>query len=150
MKPRVPPAIVLLVHFGVAWLLSKYLKSANFSIPGQETIAMLLGIFGCALVIYSMYTLHRANTTVDPIFPEKASSLITTGPFNFSRNPIYLALLIILMAWVIWLGNAVAVLLPVTFVWQLTYFQIKAEEEALTEKFGTVYQEYKLKVRRWI
>jgi len=150
MNQRVPPAIVLLVHFGVVWLLNKYLKFANFTIPGQGTVAILLGISGCALVIYSMYTLHRANTTIDPIFPEKASSLITAGPFSISRNPIYLALLLILMAWIIWLGNAVAVLLPVTFVWHLTYFQIKAEEAALEEKFGTVYQKYKLKVRRWI
>ena len=150
MKQRVPPAIVLLVHFGVAFLLNKYLRFADFSITGQETVAMLFGISGCALVIYSMYTLYRARTTIDPIFPNKATSLITTGPFNISRNPIYLALLLILLAWIIRLGNVVAVLLSVTFVWHLTRFQIKAEEEALEEKFGTAYQEYKLKVRRWI
>ena len=150
MKQRVPPAIVLLVHFGVAFLLKRYLRLANFSISGQETVAILLGISGCALVIYSMYTLHRAHTTIDPIFPDKATSLITTGPFSVSRNPIYLALLLILLAWITRLGNVVAVLLSVTFVWHLTRFQIKAEEEALEEKFGTAYQEYKLKVRRWI
>lgn len=150
MKKRLPPAIVLIVHFGVAFLLKKYLILANFSISGQAAVSMLFGISGLALVIYSMYTLYRARTTIDPIFPEKATSLITTGPFSISRNPIYLALLLILMAWIIRLGNVVAVLLSLTFVWHLTRFQIKAEEEALEEKFGKAYQEYKLKVRRWI
>jgi protein-S-isoprenylcysteine O-methyltransferase Ste14 len=62
----------------------------------------------------------------------------------------YLALLLILMAWIIRQGNLVAVILAITFVWQLTHFQIRAEEKALEEKFGEKYSEYRSKVRRWI
>jgi protein-S-isoprenylcysteine O-methyltransferase Ste14 len=54
------------------------------------------------------------------------------------------------MAWIIRQGNLVAVFLAVTFVWQLTHFQIRAEEQALEEKFREKYSEYRLEVRRWI
>jgi protein-S-isoprenylcysteine O-methyltransferase Ste14 len=54
------------------------------------------------------------------------------------------------MAWIIRQGNLVAVILAITFVWQLTHFQIRAEEKALEEKFGEKYSEYRSKVRRWI
>jgi len=94
--------------------------------------------------------MRRAGTTVDPMDPTKASSLVVSGIYRISRNPIYLALLLILMAWIIRQGNLVAVFLAVTFVWQLTHFQIRAEEQALEEIFREKYSEYRLEVRRWI
>ena len=150
MGPRVPPSVVFLIHFGLVWISSKYLTFANFTFPGQELITLLLSITGIVIAVTAILAMRRAGTTVDPVVPSKASSLVNSGIYSISRNPIYLALLLILMAWIIRQGNLVAVFLAITFVWQLTHFQIRSEEKALEEKFGEKYSEYRSKVRRWI
>jgi len=150
MGSRLPPSVVFIIHFGLVWISGRYLTFANLTFPGQELITLVLSITGIVIAVTAIIAMRRAGTTVDPIDPTKASSLVVSGIYRISRNPIYLALLLILMAWIIRQGNLVAVFLAVTFVWQLTHFQIRAEEQALEEKFREKYSEYRLEVRRWI
>ena len=81
--------------------------------------------------------------------PSKATSLVTGGIYNYSRNPMYLALLLILLAWGLWLGNAFNILLAAGFVGYMNKFQIIPEETALASKFGKTYHQYCILVRRW-
>ena len=150
MKLKVPPAFVFGAHFALVWGISKYLIFANFDFSGKLLLAHILSMTGFLIAVIAILTLYRAGTTIDPADPGKASQLISTGVFKWSRNPIYLALLLILMAWIVWKGNAVAALMAISFIWYLTHFQIIPEEIALEEKFGTEFREYKIKVRRWI
>lgn len=147
---RIPPAAVLLVNMGLVWLCSKYLVFANLDFPGQKYIALLFGLVGFMLSLLAMFTMHQKGTTVDPVSPDKASKLVTTGVFQWSRNPIYLALVLILMSMIIWLGNWVSIFCCFIMVWYLSRFQIRAEEKVLQEKFGAQYGNYRKKVRRWI
>jgi len=82
--------------------------------------------------------------------PETASRLVDSGIFRFSRNPMYLALLMALGAWGIFLGNLWGLLLIAGFVFYMNQFQIKPEERALETTFGPAYINYKSKVRRWL
>jgi protein-S-isoprenylcysteine O-methyltransferase Ste14 len=150
MKLSMPPAVILMVHLGLAWLCNRFLGFANFQFSFQKLVSLSLFFVGIIMTIWTIFVMYRARTTIDPVSPDRASKLITTGIFSISRNPIYLALLMLLMAWVIWLGNVIAIFLGATFVWQLTHFQIHAEEEALEAKFGKRYLEYKKRVRKWI
>jgi len=82
--------------------------------------------------------------------PEKASSLVTTGIYRFTRNPMYLGLLFVLFAWAVFLASVWALLGPVAFVFYIDRFQIAPEEAILAGMFGAAYTEYKARVRRWL
>ncbi len=82
--------------------------------------------------------------------PEKASKVVDTGIYAYSRNPMYLALLLVLLALASFLANiAVLFIIPV-FIAYITRFQIIPEERALTNNFGRDYLDYTNRVRRWI
>jgi protein-S-isoprenylcysteine O-methyltransferase Ste14 len=87
---------------------------------------------------------------VNPLDPSKASRLVTDGVFRVSRNPMYLGLVLLLIAWSIWLGSASPWLVPPLFVILLTVVQIILEEHALSQRFGEQYLAYQRSVARWI
>lgn len=87
---------------------------------------------------------------MNPIKPMTTSSLVTGGAFRFTRNPMYLSLLLYLIAWAVYLSNVWALLLVPMFVLYINEFQIKPEERALSSLFGPEYAAYKEMVRRWL
>ena len=92
----------------------------------------------------------RLRTTVDPRYPEKASKLVVVGIYRYSRNPMYLAIAIVLFGISIFLGALSSLLILFLFVAYINRFQIVPEEQILKEKFGRQYLEYADQVRRWI
>src|SRR3989442_9289182 len=92
----------------------------------------------------------RARTTINPTKPSATSSLVTSGVFRFTRNPMYLSLLLYLLAWAAYLANWLAFLFLPVFVLYINEFQIKPEERALLSLFGPEYASYKGRVRRWL
>ncbi len=150
MKLKIPPAIVFMVHLGLVWVLDQIIGS---DVPGSETqriITQVLGTAGVAIILVALGGFRRAGTTVNPMKPAQASRLVQTGIYRYTRNPMYLALLLILLAWITWKGVWPAMLLAFIFVWYMTEFQIKPEEQALQERFGEEYLHYKQRVRRWL
>jgi protein-S-isoprenylcysteine O-methyltransferase Ste14 len=87
---------------------------------------------------------------MNPTKPSATSSLVTNGVFRFTRNPMYLSLLLYLVAWAVYLANWLALLLVPVFMLYITRFQIKPEERALSAQFGPEYASYKARVRRWL
>ena len=87
---------------------------------------------------------------MNPIKPSAASSLVTGGVFRFTRNPMYLSLLLYLLAWAAYLSNWLALLFVPVFVLYINELQIKPEERALAVLFGAEYASYKGRVRRWL
>ena len=73
--------------------------------------AVLISNRTLATAIAALIQFFSAKTSVDPLHPDKASALVTSGVYSISRNPQYLALLMVLLAWGLWLGNAFNVLL---------------------------------------
>lgn len=98
----------------------------------------------------SVWQCHRHKTSIDPQQLNKTTTLVTSGIFRITRNPMYLSLLLILMAWALWLGNGLAWIGVIAFVFLMNRFQILREEVYLEKKFGEVYRQYKSRVRRWI
>jgi len=109
----------------------------------------LLIVLAVVIALIALIQFFRAGTTTDPLNPDKASVLMTRGVYSLSRNPMYLALLLILLAWGLWLGNAFNTLLAAGFVSVMNKLQIKKEEAVLLTKFGKEYAQYCIKVRRW-
>ena len=98
----------------------------------------------------SMIQFFIRKTTINPHNFKHTTQLVSTGIFRFSRNPMYLSLLLMLIAWTVWLGNSLAWLGVIVFILVMNHCQIAREEAYLESKFGDEYRHYKQKVRRWL
>ncbi len=87
---------------------------------------------------------------MNPIKPGAASSLVSSGVYRFTRNPMYLGLSVTLLGWAMFLSNPLALLAVPLFVLYINRFQINPEERVLSSLFGAEYAAYKEKVRRWL
>jgi protein-S-isoprenylcysteine O-methyltransferase Ste14 len=93
---------------------------------------------------------RRARTTVNPMKPEAATSLVSSGIYRITRNPMYVGLLFVLVAWAAGLSSAWSMLEPLAFFLYIGRFQITPEERVLSQLFGAEYSAYKARVRRWL
>ncbi|MBS3786127.1 MAG: isoprenylcysteine carboxylmethyltransferase family protein [Gammaproteobacteria bacterium] len=150
MKTKLPPPAVLLIVGGFAWGIDWLLPDWRLPIAGLETLAGLLAGAAITLMVVAAWWVIRHRTTLNPIHPERASRLITSGPYQHSRNPIYLADMVLLVAWIVWLGNMASALTMPLFILYLNHFQIRPEERALALNFGEAYRTYCRQVRRWL
>ncbi len=149
MNLRIPPIVFFSLTAFFMYLLAEFLPVGYFDFFGRLYLMGILLVLALAIAITALIQFLRARTTVDPLHPDKASSLVTRGVYSISRNPQYLALLMVLLAWGLWLGNAFNVLLAAGFVSLMNRFQISREEASLQEKFDNEYRQYCIKVRRW-
>ncbi|MBS0396154.1 MAG: isoprenylcysteine carboxylmethyltransferase family protein [Proteobacteria bacterium] len=113
-------------------------------------LAAVPGLLAILLVASALRRFRAAGTTVNPLDPDAASHLVTGGVYRWTRNPMYLGLLLLLAAWALWMRSAAPwVVLPL-FVGFLTVAQIRPEEAALQRRFGEAYDAYRARVRRWL
>ena len=147
---KVPPVAQVIITAAAMYGVSKMVPALTFSLNGSTALAVGLGVMGMSLGVMGVTQFRKAQTTPNPQALEKVSSLVTSGIYRYSRNPMYLGLVLILLGWAFYLSHFLAfVLLPV-FILYMTRFQIKPEEEMMARKFGKTYQAYLNKVRRWI
>jgi protein-S-isoprenylcysteine O-methyltransferase Ste14 len=147
---KIPPPVQALVFGVLMWVVARQVSDGQFQFDLQLPVAILFAVAGVVLVVTSMLEFRRASTTIDPFRPEEASSLVDSGVFGFSRNPMYISLLLVLIGWFIWLGSLYNLAVLALFVSYITVFQIKPEEAAMKSLFGEEYDQYRSKVRRWI
>ncbi|WP_232231415.1 methyltransferase family protein [Maribacter sp. 1_2014MBL_MicDiv] len=132
------------------YLLDLVLPIGYFDFFGRLMLAKFLVGIGMVIALLALIQFRLAITTVDPTKPDKAQSLVISGVFKFSRNPMYLALLLILLALGIFLGNAFNTLVAAGFVAYMNRFQIIPEEQILLNKFGHSFKDYCILTRRWL
>ncbi|MGB5229455.1 MAG: isoprenylcysteine carboxylmethyltransferase family protein [Eudoraea sp.] len=149
MKLKLPPVIVFLVFGSLMYLLAEFLPVGDFDFFGRSILIKTLLVLAVVISSVALLQFYLAKTTADPKNLAKASSLVSNGVYKYSRNPMYLGLLLILLAWALWLGNAFNVLLAAGFVSYMNAFQIQPEESTLASLFGKEYNHYFIKVRRW-
>lgn len=150
MELKLPPVIVFLIFAALMFLVDRLLSFGEFDFWGRSYLISSLLILGVAVGITALMHFFKFRTTVDPTRPSKASALVTSGIFSYSRNPMYLAMLLILLALGLAFGNAFNALLAAAFVIFMNRFQIIPEERALLILFRKAYQQYCLNVRRWL
>ncbi|EEW09833.1 conserved hypothetical protein [Vibrio mimicus VM573] len=93
---------------------------------------------------------RRHKTTVNPLAPDLAATVVDSGVFALSRNPMYLALLLLLFGLAYWQENALSLVMVGGFMIYMNQYQIEPEERILEAKFGETYLQYKQRVRRWV
>ena len=149
MKLKIPPALIFAFTALCMYLLASFLPVGYFDFFGRSYLMWTLLMIATVVGLVSLIQFFRTKTSIDPLDPNRASSLVTSGVYAISRNPMYLALLLILLAWGLWLGNAFNTLLAAGFVAVMNRYQISREEAVLLQKFGKEYSQYCIKVRRW-
>ena len=150
MKLKIPPAVQTLIFAAMMWLVDQYLSLGSFSFTHQKNLAKIILAMGAFIAVIAVMRFISAKTTSDPMHPLKAKHLVTNGIYSYSRNPMYLAILVVLIAWMLALGNFFNLIILGVFIWYITEFQIKPEEQALIKLFGEKYTDYCKNVRRWI
>lgn len=150
LELKVPPVAIFLVAAAAMWLLARAVPAGAFSFPGQLLAASVMLLLAGLVGMAGVRTFAKAGTTVNPLRPESASQLVTGGIYRRTRNPMYLALLLALVAWGTWLGSAPALLAIPVFVLAINRLQIQPEERALEALFGATFLAYKQQVRRWL
>ncbi len=150
MQLLIPPPLVLVIAGVAMWAMDRMLPFARVTSTLLPPLAMALLVSGLVLMIAAAASLVLSRTTINPLRPDNASRLITSGIFRRSRNPIYLGDLLLLAAWALWLGNALNAAWLGAFVWYIQRYQIAPEERALSRLFGETYRTYCANVRRWL
>ncbi|HEX6439024.1 MAG TPA: isoprenylcysteine carboxylmethyltransferase family protein [Candidatus Binatia bacterium] len=147
---KVPPLAVGVLLAALMWLVSRAMPALSFVFPGRKSLALSFAITGAMIIIVGVASFRRAKTTINPMKPESSSSLVVSGIYKFSRNPMYLGFLLVLVGWAVFLSNALAFIFLPVFICYMNRFQIEPEEKALAGKFGQEFVDYKSRVRRWL
>ncbi len=150
LELKVPPLIVFAVAAGAAWALSQITPTWNLEFGSAVVAAALLFALGTAVALAGVASFRSQGTTINPMVPERSARVVQAGVYRWSRNPMYLGMLLVLLAVATCLKSAAALVVLPAFVWYMNRFQIAPEERALLNKFGSEYAGYMVKVRRWL
>ena len=148
LKNKIPPPIVTLVFAALIYFSSKW--SPNMVFSGQNLISLFLMTVGLIVLLIAISVFIKLKTTINPLKPEAASSLVTTGIFRIRRNPMYLRMLLHIISLRIKTGAVLGFILVAGFIAYLNYFQIFPEEQAMKGLFSDKYKTYCQQVRRWL
>jgi protein-S-isoprenylcysteine O-methyltransferase Ste14 len=146
---RIPPALVVVLCGGLMWALNQAAPLARLVAPPVTRVGGLLVLLGLCIAAAAIVQFRRARTTVDPTRPAKASALVQSGIFGYSRNPMYLGMGVVLCGWALLLGSLSPWFVVPLFAVLLTWLQIRPEEAVLTTLFGPEYTRYCARVGRW-
>ena len=150
LELKIPPVAQFVAIALCMWVIAKYSPSLSIDIAARGVLVVVFICLGGFFAIPAVSAFRSAETTVDPRCPEKASRLIITGVYRYSRNPMYLGLLCLLIAWALYLSNVLGFAGPPLFVLSMNHLQIRLEEQAMEARFGEDFHVYRQSVRRWI
>jgi protein-S-isoprenylcysteine O-methyltransferase Ste14 len=147
---KIPPPIVGVLVAIAMWAIAK--AGLQFSLEShvRYTIVGILIVTGIAFDLLGLAAFRASRTTVNPLKPDHASALVTGGIYRFTRNPMYVGAMLLLLAWGIYLSTLLSIAGPAFFVVYITRFQIQPEERALKNIFGEEFSSYGKRVRRWL
>lgn len=150
LKLKLPPLVVTILATLLMWLTSRFLPDfLRWSFP-PCWIAGLVFSAGLYFSLHGVWEFRRNRTTMDPRVPDQTTSLVCSGIYSLSRNPMYLGFLMFILAAFAMLRFLPLIVFAPLFILYMNVFQIKPEEEVMEEKFGEVYRQYRNRVRRWL
>ena len=148
LELKIPPAIVFLICALTMWGIARLLPFGT--LPHLPALAIAVAGIGVGVGLGALWSFRKARTTVNPLEPSQATHFVSEGVYQLSRNPMYVGLACCLLAWAIWLSYLLTWIGIPLFITYMTRFQIIPEERVLKLKFGKEYENYCLKVRRWL
>ena len=144
-----PPVIGVLVASGM-WAIAEVGPQFDLALQARYVVAGTLVVVGLAFDLLGLIAFRASRTTINPLRPERSTALVTGGVYRVTRNPMYVGMALLLLAWAVYLSSLLAFAGPVVFVLYITRFQIQPEERALQAIFGEDFARYAARVRRWL
>jgi len=146
---KLPPPIWTLVYVIIATALS--FVAGWPRLPGLRMISLgiVLIVIGIVLAVTAAMLFRRENTEINPTSATNRK-LVTSGPFRFTRNPMYLSLVLVTLGIAFWVGAWPMFLAPLATFVTVKWFHIPFEEAKMRRQFGEAYDAYCGRVRRWI
>lgn len=149
-KNPIPPLILTGLAIGCAYLSRSSVVGLRPPLDwllvwaGWGAVSLGVGIMGVAA-----WRFRKAQTTLSPNRIDQAEHLVMTGLFEYSRNPMYLGMVLMTLGFSFVWSSLVGVVLALVFGWYLDRFQIRPEEKALGQRFGPTFDQYKKQTHRW-
>ena len=156
LELKIPPPLVGVLVALAMWGVAVYGPARSFAQMWSEApvlrYAVIAVLVATALVFdgFGLLAFRRFRTTINPLAPERSSALVTTGIYRITRNPMYVGMALLLLAWAVYLSAWLPLLGPLVFVLYITRFQILPEERILQQRFGDAFLSYTTQVRRWL
>ena len=147
LKTKIPPPIVTLLCIGIIYLFENKIE---YSQHDFKAIGIIFLILGFIIIFLAVLKFIKIKTTVDPTRPHKTSNLVISGIYKITRNPMYLGMLFLIIAYTIYTNNVVGSITIPIFIFYINKFQIEPEEIEMRKKFGESFENYCKKVNRWI
>lgn len=145
LDTKIPPPIVTLLIL----VFINLFESKDYEL-NTEWISIIILSMGIFFIFSAVIQFIRRKTTVNPTKPHKTTSLVITGAFKFTRNPMYLGMLLIIISFALYKASIISLILIPLFIFYINKFQIEPEELEMRKKFGKEYEDYCKKVDRWI
>lgn len=150
LELKIPPPLIAAITAGAMYGAAQLLPVSDLPPTVRVATALALAAVGASFDMAGLLAFRRAKTTVNPMTPQRSSSVVSTGVYRLTRNPMYLGLVFFLLAWAVYLSSAWALWGVPVFMVYISRFQIQPEESALTARFGKSFTDYCARVRRWL
>ena len=150
LELKVPPPAVAFLCALLMWGIAAVVPSIEVDFLPRLLAAVLVGFFGTLVSFAGIVAFSRAHTTVNPLHPDTTTTLVQSGVYRFTRNPMYVGLLLLLIGWGLYLANVASFAGILLFILYMNRFQIAPEERVLAGLFGQQYSDYMARVRRWL
>lgn len=145
IRPPLAWALAVIAGLALNWLMPLPFVPAAVSARWLGGAVFVLAL---ALFAWAITTIIRAGSNVPTNMP--TTSIVDTGPYRFTRNPIYLGMTLGLVGLAIAFDSLWLLVMLVPFLVAIRYGVVAREEEYLERKFGEVYRRYRARVRRWL
>jgi len=147
---KLPPLALVVIVAALMWVASSATPTFDFFLPAKFLLSVSLALIGSVTCLSGVVSFRRAKTTVNPMNVNSTSSLVVSGIYKYTRNPMYLGFVLVLLGWAAFLSNLAAFVLLPAFVLYISRFQIRPEERVLASLFPDEYPAYRDQVRRWV
>lgn len=150
---KIPPPIVAVLAASAMWAVSKFDGSHDWAElwpTFRIGTALMIATVGAGFDVAGIIAFRHAKTTLNPMKPGTSVALVSSGIYRITRNPMYVGMGLILLAWAVYLASSWALWGPLAFATYITRYQIKPEERALTARFGNQFASYQTSVQRWL
>ncbi len=150
LEHKIPPPVIGLLCASGMYAAAQYTPTLDMAPLWKWLLVPAFALTGLALDFSGLLAFLRRQTTINPLRPEKSTALVTGGIYQLTRNPMYLGMACLLLAWAVYLQSPAALLGVPAFMAYITRYQIKPEERILEQLFGADFTRYTAQVRRWL
>ena len=150
LELKIPPPIVALLCAAVMWGIALQWPGWAWQHTLRGPLALALAVCGLACDASGLIAFGRHRTTINPLAPDRSTTIVQDGIYRYTRNPMYLGMALLLTAWAVWQANWLCLLVMPVFIAYIKRFQIMPEERILLTRFGEGYAQYLRTVRRWV